>query len=423
MAVVQEQPGITRDRLYEAAEWNGVPFELVDTGGILFGDEDPLVEQIRLQAQVALQEADAVMFVVDANDGCTPADQDLANALRGIKKPLLLIANKADNPSRDSLSTDFYRLGFGEVLPISALHGRGVAEVLDELVEHLNTVELAETDEQPVRIAIVGRPNVGKSSLLNAISGEQRAIVSNIPGTTRDAIDLRIQFRNEPVILVDTAGIRRRGKVQGSVEYYMVLRAERAMARADVALIVLDGNEGVTDGDKRIGKSAHDLGKSCVIAVNKWDLVEPPDGRPSQRSAVKKGFAKSLRAEFPELNYAPVCFASASQSTGLEAALDACMEAAENKHFRIPTGALNRIVREAVFNKPFSRKGKPLRIYYATQTDTAPPTFLMFCNDPELVHFSYERYLHNCIRDQYPLEGTPIRLVFRSSRDKDGGGK
>lgn len=419
VAVVQEQPGITRDRLYEVAEWQGRRFEMVDTGGILFGDEEPLVEQIRTQAQVALQEADVVLFVVDATDGTTPADQELGDALRSIQKPIIIVANKADNPSRDSLATDFYSLGFGDVLPISALHGRGVAELLDLVVENLPE-DRAELEEAPgqLRIAIIGRPNVGKSSLLNSLSGEQRVIVSEIPGTTRDAIDTEIMFGDERIILVDTAGIRRRGKPQGSVEYYMVLRAERAMARSDVAMIVMDGSEGITDGDKRIAKSAHDLGRACVLCVNKWDLVEPPDGRPNVRSPQKKHFAKQVRNEFPELNYAPICYTSATCGTGLEAALSTCIEAAENQHFRIPTGALNRIVRDAVFARPLTRKGKPFRIYYVTQGGTAPPTFIFFCNNPELAHFSYQRYLQNCIRGEFPMEGTPIKLAFRSSHQK-----
>ncbi|MCH8273895.1 MAG: ribosome biogenesis GTPase Der [Armatimonadetes bacterium] len=419
VAVVESSPGVTRDRLYHEAEWEGRRFEMVDTGGILFTDEDPLLEQIRTQAQVALAEADVVLFMTDATDGIMAADRDLADSLRGIGKPVLVAVNKADNPERDSWAAEFYALGIGEVLPISALHGRGVAELLDRVLELTpESAEPPEEEQRAARIAIVGRPNVGKSSLVNAFVGSERVIVSETPGTTRDAIDTEIDFRGEKVILVDTAGLRRRGKVQGSMEYYTALRAQRAIERAGVALIVVAGSEGQTHGDKRIGKAAHDAGKACVFAINKWDLVEPPDGRPKKRSEAKIDFTKDVRDHFPELSYAPLCFTSATCGTGIDAALQTCLEALENSHFRVPTGALNRIVRDATYDHPFSRKGRPLRIYYATQSATAPPRFLMFCNDPELVHFSYKRYLENRIREEFPLEGTPIRLEFRSSPGK-----
>ena len=419
VAVVEHKPGITRDRIYREAEWNGKRFELIDTGGILFQDEDPLVEQIRLQANIALEEADVVIFLADAVDGITPADHELADALRPLKKPIIVAVNKADNMDRDTWATDFYALGIGDVYPISALHGRGVAEVLDAATENMPESDPAEEPTEGIRIAIVGRPNVGKSSLLNAFVGEKRSIVSDIPGTTRDAIDTEITFRDERITLVDTAGLRRRGKIQGTVEYYMALRATRAIDRAQVALVVVDGHEGLTDGDKRIAQSARDAGKACVFSINKWDLVEPPDGRPTKRSAQKKEFTKGLRDEFPSLAFAPLCFTSAASETGLEAALETCIEAVDNYNFRISTGALNRIVRDAVFERPYSTKGRPLRIYYATQTSTAPPRFLLFCNNPTLVHFSYKRYLENRIRKEFPMEGTPIFIDFRSSHPKD----
>ena len=419
VAVVEHKPGITRDRIYREAEWNGKRFELIDTGGILFQDEDPLVEQIRLQANIALEEADVVIFLADAVDGVTPADHELADALRPLKKPIIVAVNKADNIDRDTWATDFYALGIGDVYPISALHGRGVAEVLDAATENMPETDPAEELAEGIRIAIVGRPNVGKSSLLNAFVGEKRTIVSDIPGTTRDAIDTEITFKEERITLVDTAGLRRRGKIQGTVEYYMALRATRAIERAQVALVVVDGHEGLTDGDKRIAQSARDAGKACVFSINKWDLVEPPDGRPTKRSLQKKEFTKGLRDEFPSLAFAPLCFTSAASETGLEAALETCIEAVDNYNFRISTGALNRIVRDAVFERPYSTKGRPLRIYYATQTSTAPPRFLLFCNNPTLVHFSYKRYLENRIRKEFPMEGTPIFIDFRSSHPKD----
>lgn len=420
-AVVQEKPGITRDRLYGATQWGGKRFEVVDTGGILFSDDDPLIEQIRIQAQVALQEADVVLFVCDGVDGCTPSDQELADALRSLQVPKIVVVNKADNNERDLLATDFYKLGMDEVYPISALHGRGVAEVLDRIVEIIPESVEAIEQESNLRIAIVGRPNVGKSSLLNALIGEERAIVSDIPGTTRDTFDTEIEFNHEKIVLIDTAGLRRRGKIQGSVEYYMALRAQRAMQRSDLALVVVDGSEGLTDGDKRVAKSAHEAGKACVFVVNKWDLVEPPDGKPNKRSHEKLEFTKTFRNEFPELDYAPICFASAQTKTGLEAILETCLEAMQAYHFRVPTATLNKVIREAVYERPYSTKGKSLKVYYATQVSVAPPKFSVFCNDPSRVHFSYERYLMNKIRANFPLEGTPIRLEFRSSRESKKG--
>ncbi len=358
--------------------------------------------------------------MADAVDGVTPADQELADELRGVSKPIIVAVNKADNADRDTWATDFYALGIGDVFPISALHGRGVADVLDKAVEAFpESAPAEEAEDHRVRIAIIGRPNVGKSSLLNAFTGEKRAIVSDIPGTTRDAVDTEITYKGDKIILVDTAGLRRRGKVQGTVEYYMALRATRAMERAQLALVVVDGYEGLTDGDKRIAKSAHLAHKACVFGVNKWDLVEPPDGRPRQRSLPKKEFAQILRDEFPELSYAPIAYTSATHSTGLEAALDTCNEALESYNFRISTASLNTILRDAVYERPYSSKGKPFRVYYATQTSTAPPSFLIFCNDPKRVHFSYARYLENSIRGAYPMEGTPIFLKFKSSHERD----
>jgi GTP-binding protein len=418
VAVVEDSPGITRDRLYAEAEWNGKAFQVVDTGGIVFQESDPLAEQIRIQANVALAEADAVLFLTDVTDGVSPDDIDLAEQLRGMKKPIYILVNKSDNPQRDTFADEFYRLGLGQVYPVSGLHGRGVADVLDEVVAELPTV--LPDDEKPdeVRVAIVGRPNVGKSSMVNAFTGEQRMIVSDIAGTTRDAIDTLLEYQGERIRLIDTAGIRRRGKIQGSVEYYMVNRAQKAIERADCAMVVIDGNEGLTDGDKRVGKLAHDAGKACVFAVNKWDLKEPPDGLPNRKSELKRDLLRIINHEFPELAYATAAFTSAKESAGLAPVLDRVLEALEAYSFRIPTGRLNQLVQQAVFDRPYSSKGRALKIYYATQVSTRPPTFVMFCNDPELMHFSYQRYLMNKIRETFPLQGTPIRLFARASHKK-----
>lgn len=418
VAVVEDTPGITRDRLYAEAEWQGNKFTVVDTGGIVFGEDDPLSEQIRVQAQIAVQEADVILFMTDAKDGLNPDDRDLANRLRGVAKPLFVVVNKSDHPGRDLVATEFYELGLGEIFPISGLHGRGVAELLDEIVAVLPETSQDEDEREEIRLAIIGRPNVGKSSMINAFTGEQRMIVSDIAGTTRDAIDTALEYKGEKFVLIDTAGIRRRGKIQGTVEYYMVDRAQRAIERADCALVVVDGNEGLTDGDKRIAKIAHDAGKACVFAINKWDINEPPDGLPRQKSPLKKDMLKIIHDQIPELAYAPAAFTSAKESAGLEPVLDTVLQAIENYSFRISTGQLNRLIQDATFARPYTTRGKALKIYYATQVTTRPPTFAIFCNDPEIMHFSYQRYLMNKIRAVYPLEGTPIRMVIKASHKK-----
>lgn len=417
VAVVEDQPGITRDRLYAEAEWRGKRFHVVDTGGILFGDDDPLIEQIRVQAEVALQEAAVVLFLTEATTSPTPDDWELANRLRSSQAPVYVVVNKVDNPQREAFASEYFELGIGEVRSVSALHGSGVADLLDEVAGLLpEAPEGAEVSE--VRIAILGRPNVGKSSLLNAFTGEKRAIVSNLPGTTRDAIDTMIRYADETIRLVDTAGIRRRGKIQGSVEYYMVHRAARALDRSDCAIVVVDAEEGLTDGDKRVAKMSHDEGKALVVVANKWDLIEPELGRPSAPSDAKKHFVKTLRNEMPEIDYASVLFSSAEESWGLEPILDAALAAIENWNFRISTGRLNRLMQEAVYAKPLTRKGRPVKLYYSTQVSTRPPTFALFFNDAELVHFSYQNYLLNQVRKEYPLVGTPVRLRLRSSHEK-----
>ncbi len=421
IAVVEDTPGITRDRLYAMVEWQGKRFHLVDTGGIVFQDEDPLAEQIRIQAGVALAEADVILFLADAKAGLSADDWELAQQFRGSKVPVLVVVNKADNADRDALANEFYALGIGDVYPVSGLQGRGVADLLDVVVDMLPEVKKDDIPEkEEIRVAIIGRPNVGKSSMVNAFTGEQRMIVSNIAGTTRDSIDTVIEHAGETFRLIDTAGIRRRGKIQGTVEYYMVNRAQKAIERADCAMIVVDGNEGLTDGDKRIMKIAHDAGKACVFAINKWDIKEPPDGMPRKMSILKKDMIKVIRDEIPELLYAKIAFTSAKESAGLEPVLDEVLRAQEAYSFRVSTGQLNRLIGEAVFARPYSSKGRVLKIYYATQVQTRPPTFVMFCNDVELFHFSYERYLLNKIREAFPLEGTPVRIWARAShKDKE----
>lgn len=421
IAVVEDTPGVTRDRLYAEAQWKDWKFRLVDTGGILFGDEDPLVDQIRVQAETAMAEADTVLFVVDAQEGLNAADWDLAEHLRGFDRPVIIVANKADNPDLMAASSDFYALGVGEeVFPVSSLQDKGFEKLLAYVFDGIaKNYDPAQPVADELRLAIVGRPNVGKSSMLNAFSGEQRAIVSDIPGTTRDAVDTLVQWKGENVRLIDTAGIRRRGKVQGSIEYYMVLRAQRALERAECALLVIDGEEGLTDGDKRVAKLSHDMGKPLVIAVNKWDLIEPPTGNLGKSSIEKKEFTRGVRNELPEMGYAPIRFTSALEESGMDGVMKAVFRAVENWNFRVQTGRINRLIQDAQFDKPLTRKGQSFKVKYVTQPETRPPTFVMFCNNPELMHFSYQRYLENQIRKEFVLEGTPIRMVARKSSDRD----
>jgi GTP-binding protein len=417
LAVVEDTPGVTRDRLYAETQWRDWKFRVVDTGGILFGDDDPLVDQIRTQAEVAMAEADVVLFVTDSVDGVHPADWDLAEYLRTFDRPVYVVVNKADNQDRVDASPEFYSLGIGdEIFPVSALQDKGFDRLLSHIFEGIaKHIDVNAPPEDELRLAIIGRPNVGKSSMLNAFSGEQRAIVSNIPGTTRDAIDSLVKFKGENIRLIDTAGIRRRGKVQGSIEYYMVLRAQRALERAECALVVIDGEEGLTDGDKRVCKMSLEMGKPLVIAVNKWDLIEPPTGNLGKTSEIKKEFAQGIKAELPEMDYAMIRFTSAQESTGMDGVMKAVFASVESWNFRAPTGPLNRLLQDAQFDKPLSRKGLPIKVKFVTQAETRPPTFVMFCNNPDLLHFSYQRYLENQIRKAFPLPGTPIRLIARKS--------
>lgn len=408
IAIVEDTAGITRDRIYAEADWNGREFVVIDTGGILLNEQDPLRAQVTVQAEVALDEADVVLVMVDATTGITPADRDVADRLRGSKKPVFIVANKADNTAREMDAAEFYELGVGQVFPVSALNGRSVADLLDAVVAAMPTEGREPAyPEDAVKIAIIGRPNVGKSSLTNAILGEKRVIVSEIPGTTRDAIDTVFERDGTTVVLIDTAGIRKAGKIQGSVEYYTVLRAVRAMERADVAMIVVDAAEGLRDGDKRVAGFAHEAGRACVVVVNKWDLV----GEEPMRE-----FGEDLRKQMPFLEYAPIVFTSAVTGMGVGPAVDTALDAAANHALRLPTGELNRLLQEAVDKHPYSRKGRDLKVRYATMTDVKPPTIVIFVNDPDLAHFSYLRYLENQIRRDYSYEGTPLRLIIRKAK-------
>ena len=425
VAIVEDTPGITRDRLYHNCEWQGREFALVDTGGIILNDTDPLMLQVRAQAEVAMEEADVILFVVDAADGMTATDRELADALRGSKRPLLLVVNKTDNPRLQLDAAEFYGLGLGEIHTISAVNGIGIGDLLDEVVDLLPPVEDVEPeDEDAIRLAIIGRPNVGKSSLLNAILGEERVIVSPIPGTTRDTIDTKFMYEEQELVLLDTAGIRRTGKIQGTVEYYMVMRARTALERSNVGVLVVDAQAGLLDGDKRVAGMAQEAGRACIVVVNKWDLVDPgviyEKGRQRHPNRHKiEEFTKKFRDDCPFLAYAPLVFVSAQERFGVRHAIDTAITAAQNHAHRIPTGELNRIVRDATERRPLMDHGRSFKVYYSTMPRVKPPTILMFCNDANMLHFSYQRYLENQLREKYPLEGTPIRIEARKVENKD----
>ncbi|MBC8447207.1 MAG: ribosome biogenesis GTPase Der [Chloroflexi bacterium] len=422
-AIVEDLPGTTRDRLYGDSEWAGVDFTVVDTGGLDIAASDPqqpkearpaplardsadYVEEVRAQVEVAIAEADVIVFLVDVQDGVTAGDEDVAHRLRRTGKPVLLAANKADNAALRAAAVDFYALGLGEPFPISAVHGTGTGDLLDEVVSSFPAGELEELPEA-VKIAIVGRPNVGKSSLLNVLLGQERAIVSPIPGTTRDAIDTFLEWEGQPLVLIDTAGIRRRGKIERGVERYSVLRALRAIQRADVVLLLIDATTGVTLQDAHIAGYILEEAKSVVVVVNKWDLLEKDTHTMTE-------VTQRVRGALRFMDYVPVLFISARTRQRVHQVIPTALRVQAERLVRIPTSELNRWLQEIVSqHAPPSKRGKRLRFYYATQAQVDPPTFLFFVNDPQLVHFTYQRYLENRLRERYPFEGTPLQLVFR----------
>ncbi len=430
LAVVDDVPGTTRDRLIAEAEWAGQVFDVVDTGGIdplaLSGKKPnaPLsigsaefIKEIREQAEAAIKEADAVLFLTDAENGVTPADQEVAQILRSyqrdvdgvLRPPVFLVVNKADSTQRRMAAVDFYELGLGEPYPISAMHGTGTGDLLDALIKSLPKVSEEEEDES-VKIAIVGKPNVGKSSLLNRLVGAERAIVSPIPGTTRDAVDTLIDYQGIPITLIDTAGIRRRGKIEVGVEKYSVLRTLKAIERADVALLLIDATTGVTAQDAHIAGFILQEWKSVVILVNKWDAIE-------KDSYSVANFTRYIRQELHFLDYVPVLFISAKTGLRVEQVLETAIKVQEERLVRLSTSQLNQILQKAQDRHPApSHAGRQLKIYYGTQVRSDPPTFLVYVNDTRLAHFTYVRFLENCLREEYPYLGTPIRFVFKSRK-------
>jgi GTP-binding protein len=409
VSIVEDIPGVTRDRIYSSGEWLNYQFNLIDTGGIDIGDE-PFLAQIRQQAEIAIDEADVIIFLTNGREGVTAADEEVAKILYRSKKPVVLAVNKVDNPEMRASIYDFYALGFGEPFPISGSHGLGLGDLLDAVAEHFKNIVTEEYDEEIIKFSLIGRPNVGKSSLVNALLGEDRVIVSNIAGTTRDAVDTSYRYEGQDFVIIDTAGMRKKGKVYESTEKYSVLRALKAIDRSDVVLVVIDGEEGIIEQDKKIAGYAHEAGRAVVIVVNKWDAVEKDE-------KTMKDFETNIREHFLFLDYAPIVFLSAKTTRRIHTLLPKIILASENHSLRVETSVLNDVIMDAVAMNPTpTDKGKRLKIYYATQVAVKPPAFAIFVNEPELMHFSYERFLQNRIRDAFGFEGTPIKIFARARK-------
>ena len=406
LAIVEDLPGTTRDRIFADISWQGIDFTLVDTGGLVPEAKSTIAEGVNEQIQAAITESDVIIFLVDVRDGLTPSDLAIADWLRKVSKPRLLVANKADNPRFEMEAVEFYQLGFGEPLPVSAYHGRGIAELLEKIVALLPVAPPVEAEPEVMKIAIVGRPNVGKSMLLNALLGQERTIVSETPGTTRDAIDTWLDFNGESVLLIDTAGIRRRGRLGVGVERYSVIRALRAIDRADIALLVIDASEMVTAQDMHIAGYIRQVGKGVLLVVNKWDLV--PDKNLAE-------WNKYIKTQFKFMPFAPVLYISAKLGQGVGKIIAQAHQIYQERLKRLATSAVNDVIQQALAAHNLPRAGgKRLKVLYATQAEVNPPTFVFFVNDSRLVHFSFQRYLENKLRQAFGFTGTPIRLVFKT---------
>ncbi len=413
LSIVDDTPGVTRDRIYGDAEWLGKKFMLVDTGGIEPDNGDVILSGMRAQAQLAIDTASVIIFVTDINSGVTATDAEIASMLQKSGKPVVLCVNKCDGIGEPPAEIyEFYNLGLGDPLPVSSVHGHGTGDLLDEVIAHIPESEFDEDDEDVINVAVIGKPNAGKSSLINKISGEERSIVSDIAGTTRDAIDTAVERDGVKYNFIDTAGLRRKSRVDDKIEKYSILRAQMAIERADVCVIMIDGKEGFTEQDSKVAGLALEQGKACIIAVNKWDAVEK-DGR------TMDGTRKSLMKDFSFMSYAPIIFISAKTGQRIDRLFELIKYVNEQNTMRISTGMLNDILADATARvQPPTDKGKRLKIYYMTQASTKPPTFVCFCNKAELFHFSYQRYLENQIRSTFGLEGTPIRFVIRERGEK-----
>ena len=413
LSIVDDTPGVTRDRIYGDGEWLGRKMMFVDTGGIEPKTDDIILSSMRAQAQLAIDTASVIIFVTDLKCGVTAADMDVASMLQKSGKPIVLCVNKCDNIGDTPLEFyEFYNLGLGDPIAVSSVHGHGTGDLLDAVIAHIPPEEFETEDEEIINVAVIGKPNAGKSSLINQIAGEERSIVSNIAGTTRDAIDTKIEKNGVKYNFIDTAGLRRKSKVEDKIEKYSVLRAKMAIERADVCVIMIDGTDGFTEQDSKVAGLALEEGKACIIAVNKWDAVEK-DGK------TMDSFRKQLMNDFSFMPYAPIIFISAKTGQRVDRLFELIKYVNEQNTMRISTGKLNDILADATARvQPPSDKGKRLKIYYMTQASTKPPTFVCFCNNAELFHFSYQRYLENQIRGIFGLEGTPVRFVIRERGDK-----
>lgn len=413
ISIVKDTPGITRDRIYTDVTWLDRTFTLIDTGGIEPESKDVILSQMRTQAQIAIDTADVIIFLVDVKQGLQDADSHVANMLRKSKKPVVLVVNKVDSFEKYQADVyEFYQLGIGEPYPISSVNRLGLGEMLDEVISYFpEYVEGEEEDERP-KVAIVGKPNVGKSSIINRLTGENRVIVSDIAGTTRDAVDTEVTYNGKEYVLIDTAGVRRKSKIKEDLEHYMIVRTVSAVEKADVVVLVIDATEGVTDQDTKIAGIAHERGKAMIIAVNKWDLVEKND-------KTMNVFTKNIRDMLSFMPYAELLFVSAETGQRLPKLFEMIDVVMENHAMRVATGVLNEIMTEAVaMQQPPTDKGKRLRLYYITQVSVKPPTFVIFVNDKELMHFSYTRYIENRIRDSFGFRGTPLHFIIRERKDE-----
>lgn len=411
ISIVEDIPGVTRDRIYFDAEWLGQEFTMIDTGGIEFVDQDNhFFTSMRYQAELAIREADVIIYVVDGKTGIQPQDEEIAHILRSCGKPVILAVNKIDSVEQEINIYEFYNLGLGDPIGISAVNLMNLGDLLDEVLKYIKKVPVDEESEDAIHVALVGRPNVGKSSLTNALLGQDRVIVSNIPGTTRDSIDTHWTYNGSEFILIDTAGMRRKGKIDLPVERYSVVRALRAVDRSDIAVLVLDGVEGVTEQDKKIAGYIHEAGKGCIIVVNKWDLV-------TKDSKTSLKYTDDIRRELAFMQYAPILYASALTKQRVNRLADLVQYVSEQQHMRVSTSVLNELIEDAQLTNPAPAKnGRPLKIYYMTQASVEPPTFVLFVNDPQLIHFSYTRFLENTLRETFGFEGTPIRLILRGKK-------
>lgn len=415
LSIVDDMAGVTRDRIYMDANWLNREFTLIDTGGIEIKTADKMLNEIKIQVKIAVEEADAIIFVVDGRSGVTLDDENVAKFLRGSKKPIILAVNKIDGVNLENESFEFYKLGLGEPIGISASNALNLGDLLDKVVENLpSEEENAPKDDDEIKIAVIGRPNVGKSSLVNKILGEERVIVSDVPGTTRDAIDTHFFLDGTKFTLIDTAGMRKKSKIDEPVERYSVIRSLRAIDRADVVLMLIEAPVGVTEQDKKIAGYAHDSGKGCVIVVNKWDIFPNKHDRSTNR------FTDELRERLGFLQYAPVVYISALTGQRVERVTELVKFVAEQQSMRIQTSILNELIRDAVaVNPPPSKKGKSAKIFFVTQAEICPPRFIIFVNEPELLHFSYVRFIENRLRESFGFEGTPIRFSVRKHNQKE----